>query len=62
MMIDMRAIGVVIAHAHRVAFAVGTAAGIDHVEDRICLTESIEELVAQPLALVGIRHKTGYID
>ena len=53
---------VMVPYPHRVTFTIGTAAGIDHVEDRIRLPEIVEELVAQSLALVGIRHETGYID
>ncbi len=53
---------VVIAYTHRVPLAVRAAACIDNMEYCICLPEVVKELVAQSLALVGIRYKPGDIN
>ena len=53
---------VVVPDTYRVSFAVGPAARVDHVEDRVGLTEVVEELVPQALALVGIGNKPRDID
>ena len=34
-----------VSHTYRVAFTVGTAAGINYMEDCICLPEIIEEVL-----------------
>lgn len=51
-----------VAGTHGIPFAVGPAAGIDDMEDRIRLPEVIEKLVAEALALVGVGNKPGDID
>jgi len=48
----------VVAGTDRVSFAVGPAARIDHVKDRIGLPEVVEELVAEALSLVRVGNKS----
>jgi len=47
--------------ANRVPFEVCPPAGIDHMNESICLPEIVEELVAQAPALVRVRDEPGDI-
>ena len=53
---------IMVADTHGIPLAVRPAAGIDDMQDCIRLPEVVEELVAQPLAFVRIRHEPGNID
>src|SRR6266571_482801 len=47
---------------HRTAFEVRPAGRVDHVHERTCLAEIVEELVAQTPALVRLRDETRDIE
>lgn len=54
--------GVVRAHLDRLALRVRRARGVDDVEDDVCVRQLVEELVAQPLPLVGTRNQPGHVE